>query len=152
GNHLLPDLQNTVIQIICKILDRTNARHIIFCGGSAGGFSALAASLRFPDSLALPISPQTSIAKYHDKAVSRYLHYAWPQTRSLSALSDTISHDLVSEYCPGHHNTVAMIQNRRDFFHISNHYNPLQNILARDNSWTLWGNWGVSGDGGHIQP
>ncbi|MGP9727957.1 alpha/beta fold hydrolase [Glutamicibacter sp. AOP3-A1-12] len=152
GNSDMPDLHRTLEALIRKVIEATGTKHVIFFGGSAGGFAALAMSRHFPGSLALPMNPQTSIQKFFSVPVGKYVSNAWPELPTLEDAPDSVPHDLTREYACGHENTVAFIQNQRDLFHIKNHQKPYFEVLNRDLAWTLRGVWGTASDNGHVTP
>lgn len=152
GNSFMPNLHQTLERIIRKVIDTTSTKHVVFFGGSAGGFAALAMSRHFPGSLALPMNPQTSIQKFFPVPVGKYVSNAWPELPTLEEAPESVPHDLTREYAGGHENTVAFIQNQRDLFHIKNHQQPFFEVLNTDQSWTLRGVWGTESDNGHVTP
>lgn len=150
GSQAQPDLQWVVRGIIDKIAQLTDTQHIVFFGGSGGGFAALQIARHFPASLALPMNPQTSIARYTQAAVDRYLDQAW-ETSDIGKVP--VDHDLTVSYANGHENTIGYIQNLRDTRHIENHEQPFFNglpTLERVHSFT--GVWGDSPKIGHVPP
>lgn len=154
GNSQMRDLQGIIKRTIKHVASITGTKHIIFFGGSGGGFAALDMSRRFPGSLALPMNPQTSIQKYLPGAVERYLELAWPTTSDYSALPRFVKHDQTYEYGLGFENTVAYVQNTRDNLHFNSHMMPfLQATEDRGNVWTFLDGWvDPSMDSGHVPP
>lgn len=139
GSQTQPDLQWVLRGIVDKLAQVTDTKHIVFFGGSGGGFAALQMSRYFPGSLALPMNPQTSIAKYTKTAVDLYVDQAWAATDIGQV---PIDHDLTTSYANGHENTIGYIQNLRDARHIERHEQPFLNslpTLERVHSFTgLW--------------
>lgn len=152
GSEQTPNLQDRLEALIRHVACTTGTKHLIFFGGSSGGFAALAMSHRFEGSLALPMNPQTNLARHHGM-VDRYLQLAWPNSPMLDNLPDRVVTDLVAAYGSGYKNTVGYIQNERDRFHIRAHQEPFFEHV--DNSGSLFelrGSWGKDGDNGHITP
>lgn len=153
GSSQMPTLHQVLEALICKVLAVTESKHVVFFGGSAGGFAALAMSKNFPGSLALPMNPQTSIQKFYDAPSSKYLSTAWPEAATFTDLPANVPHDLVSAYRQGVDNTVAFIQNSRDTFHVEHHKLPLfEAVECKERLWTFHGEWGNSDDDGHVTP
>ena len=153
GSHEQPDLQDVTALVIDAVKLKSGAKHLIFFGSSGGAFAALETSRRFPDSLVIAMNPQTSIGKYLQKAVARYLEVAWSTESIADPALDGVTHDLTTVYERDHLNTVAYIQNTRDGFHIQNHQRPfLKEVSGSDKLWRLEGAWGDPAKSGHVIP
>ena len=117
-------------------------RNCIFQGCSAGGFAALLYSHFFPNSLAIPVNPQTNIFNYHSNKVEQYLESCWS---GISKDDLPIISDLIGLYSNGFPNYVAYLQNKRDSFHIEKHYSHWKSAFIGEygSNWKLltedWG-------------
>lgn len=76
-----------ILKVIRKACGRTGANHVVFVGGSGGGFAALRASSMLPGSLAFVQDPQTIVANYNKDVVSKYFSTMWPGWNSESLIS-----------------------------------------------------------------
>ncbi|MGP5015380.1 hypothetical protein ACTXJX_16415 [Glutamicibacter ardleyensis] len=153
GSKYQPLLQSFNVGIIATVRAVCDVEHVIFLGASGGGFAALETSLRFPDSLAMPMNPQTSIRHYYENFVSRYVDLAWSASSIDDPVFSSVICDLVTEYSAGNPNTIAYIQNVRDKFHISKHQRPFVEKLSNpDSLWSLEGSWGDPNKSGHVIP
>lgn len=153
GSKYQSNLQSFIAEAIDEIVQKVGARHLIFFGSSGGGFAALEMSRRFPGSLVIPMNPQTSIGKYFEVAVNRYLDKAWSVENLSSTNLNSTSHDLVEAYSGDHSNTIAYVQNTRDAFHIKNHQKPFfGKIKGSPRLWVKTGSWGDPKKTGHVIP
>lgn len=153
GSTIQPRLQHDLDRIVDRLLDVAGGQHAIFFGTSGGGFAALRMSHGFPGSVAMVVNPQTSIGRYIDRLVDEYVDSAWGAT-SLDELPGIVQHDLLQQYSNGHSNTIAYLQNQRDWFHIANHQRPFVSALpGADDVWFLEEIWGDEGVAlGHMPP
>ncbi|UOD80458.1 hypothetical protein [Paenarthrobacter ureafaciens] len=154
GSKEQPALQETLADIVRRILRATGGYNVVFFGSSAGGYASLALSRFFPTSLALAVNPQTSISRFYSGAVERYLTQAWELPgKEMSELPATVAHDLVPAYAAGFCHTVALIQNAKDWFHIQNHQLPFVDAVGDSaNLFMLMDRWGPDSGDGHIPP
>lgn len=153
GSSQMPNLHQTLEVLIRQVVMMTGSKNLVFFGGSAGGFAALAMARHFPGSLALPMNPQTSIGKFYEIPATKYLNAAWPDANQFADVPDSAPHDIVDHADAAPEHTVAFIQNSRDAFHLAHHKDPFYNAFPRkDRLWTLWGSWGTRADDGHVVP
>lgn len=153
GSKHQPRLQSFVAEAISEIMRKVGAEHAIFFGSSGGGFAALEMSRRFPGSLAIPMNPQTSIGKYFEPSVNRYLEKAWSVGSLGDSLLEFCCHDLVRAYDLNHQNTIAYVQNTRDAFHIKNHQRPFFDRISDSSKlWVRTDSWGDPKKTGHVIP
>ncbi|GAB3621501.1 hypothetical protein GCM10027417_27630 [Glutamicibacter endophyticus] len=124
GSLLQPDLQ-FVLSAIFRRFSRAVNRTIFF-GASGGGFASLFYSSQIPDSIAIPVNPQTSIAEYNQLAVDNYLRTAWNSKFDGSTIDNSISivWNLVDHYDNDVRNTVVYVQNDQDLTHVESHWTP----------------------------
>lgn len=142
------NLQSDLATSIRHIAKSLGAKNIIFQGNSAGGFAALYYSHNFPGSLAIPINPQTDVAKYHPDKVLKYLETCWGASATTHIPACTNLLDLYTSSFP---NFVLFVQNTKDQFHMINHYRPWADLFSGEfgDRWcTLQGDWGE----GHAAP
>ncbi len=119
------DVSRYCAELTRQVATRLAARRVIMTGTSGGGFAALAASLRVPGSVAVPFAPQTSVTRYYQKHVAKYLALAFPghDPRTVAAtFADRL--DLTEHYAKATDNYVYYVQNLRDPFHIRDHLIP----------------------------
>ncbi|GAA1722639.1 hypothetical protein [Brachybacterium phenoliresistens] len=111
---------------------RTGAKHVVFIGGSGGGFAALRASAMLPGSLAYVQSPATSIRNSLPNAKRTYFGLVWKdwdQERLIDAFPERFS-------MPEHYasfrprNFVYYTQSTSDPYYIENHYVPFYTALG----------------------
>jgi hypothetical protein len=118
------------------------ASQVIFLGSSGGGFAALQVATLIPGSLALPFSPQTSIANYLVRgtglgAQRNYIRTVMPHLTPESgvdvlrpdedyfaSLGDMASP--ISTYEKPQSNYVLYVQNLNDAVHLEQHYAPFR--------------------------
>ena len=154
GSKEQPDLQETLADVIRRIVRETGGYNLVFFGSSAGGYASLALSRFFPTSLALAVNPQTSISRFYPGAVERYMTYAWEMDgKDMSELPASVAHNLIPAYSAGFSHTVALIQNAKDWFHIQKHQLPFVDVVGdSDNLFMLMDRWGPDTGDGHIPP
>ncbi|MGJ3189210.1 hypothetical protein [Paenarthrobacter sp. FR1] len=154
GSKEQPDLQETLTDVIRRIVRATGGYNVMFFGSSAGGYASLALSRFFPTSLALAVNPQTSISRFYPGAVGRYMTHAWDmEGKDMTELPARVAHDLVPAYSAGFDHTVALVQNAKDWFHIQNHQLPFVDAVGGSgNLFMLMDRWGPDTGDGHTPP
>lgn len=127
-----------IIQAIRKAQGKTGAKHVVFVGGSGGGFAALRLSSMVPGSMAYLHEGTTSIAQALPVQSERYFSTAWPGwdvEKLLDAFPERF--DMVRHYRRRPiQNFVYFAQSEDDSRFRENHYVPLKNAM------------GVEGDAG----
>lgn len=124
------NLQETLLDLIRRTVSHLNIEHIVFMGGSGGGFASLYYSWHFPDSTCIAVSAQTNIEKYYAGHVSKYAAACWPNLPGPSALPEVICSDVVSLYRESVPNNLILLYSSGDTFHVKNHLVPLLDALA----------------------
>lgn len=126
GNKKQPRLQ-WVIRAIIKALIPEGQRVVTF-GASGGGFAALYYAAHQPNAVAVPVNPQTNLAKYMPSAVERYTRLGWRLTGTTALNNITAVTDLTRLYrsAPAR---VFYIQNRNDTSHVVGHFEPFMAVL-----------------------
>lgn len=154
GSNRQNDMQGLISKVIAHLVKMSGVKHLIFMGGSGGGFAALDMSRRFPGSLALPMNPQTSIRLHRPSTVAQYLRTAWGNDIDYpDKLPGYAVHDQVTAYRLGQDNTVAYIQNSRDSRHIKDHMTPFMDVAGgRPETWLLMDSWGDPAGSSHVPP
>jgi len=154
GSKEHPDLQETLADVIRRIVRQTGGYNVVFFGSSAGGYASLALSRFFPTSLAVAVNPQTSISEFYPGAVERYMTHGWDmEGKPMTELPATVAHDLIPAYSAGFNHTVALIQNAKDWFHIQKHQLPFVDAVgSSENLHMLMDRWGPDTGDGHIPP
>lgn len=121
-----------ILQVIRRAQGRTGAKHIVFVGGSGGGFAALRLSAMVPGSLAYVHEGATNIAQSLPRSVAQYFGVAWPgwdQAALLDALPERF--DMVRHYRtfrPDNH--VFFAQSEDDHAYREKHYAPFRNACG----------------------
>ncbi|MEE3026284.1 MAG: hypothetical protein VX729_01810 [Pseudomonadota bacterium] len=112
NNHI----QISLVNIFKQIIKATNARRVIFFGGSGGGFASLFYSKYFENSLSLIWNPQIFIEKYDAarfKVVDEYARAAFNCKRE--ELSNHICSDLSEHFIENKNkNHILYMQNITD--------------------------------------
>lgn len=151
GTAELP-LQEILPAILSKLIGAAGGERTLFWGQSAGGFAALYYSRFFPDSLAIPINPQTNLAKFGYLNQRRYTRAAFgattPQEHD-AVFARAICSDLRLHYAGKLENYVLYVQNSIDT-HVDNHMTPFIESLKTTKRLrtVLSSDWGV----GHRHP
>lgn len=123
GSSRQPDLQEVLAQVFAKI---SGSNRTIYFGASGGGYAALYYSAQHPSSLAIPLNPQTNIARYVPAFVERWASMAWQLEKSESGhleMPDTVT-NLVEVYEQPRGNHVLYVQNTGDALHMEAHWSP----------------------------
>lgn len=152
GSAKQPNLQFFIETVIRRILQISGTPHLIFMGGSGGGFAALEMSRRFGKSLAFAMNPQIDLSNYYPRLVSEYLRLSWDGMSSLSDLPDGVTYNLRATYNQAVTNTIAYRQNTRDSHHTTNHQIPF--LEDHGHSLRLFmqmAAWGDPKGKGHVQ-
>lgn len=153
GSSRQPKLQYFIERVIRRIREVTGSQHMIFMGGSGGGFASLEMSRRFAGSLALAMNPQTNLTRYYVRLVHSYLDLCWDGALSLTALPKYVAHDLVEAYPDILNHTVAYVQNTRDKHHIENHQLPFfEKVGKSPHVYMFMAPWGDPMGKGHVAP
>lgn len=153
GSSRQPELQHFLRSVVQLVLERTGNPHLIFLGGSGGGFASLEMSRHFPGSLALVMNPQTVLPNYHAHLVRRYLDLCWDGAPALSDLPAHIATNLADVYQEPIAHTIAYIQNTRDDHHLENHQLPFLEKVGYDrNVFMMMDAWGEPTGRGHVRP
>lgn len=126
GSRKQPRLQ-WVIRGILKALIPAHHRVVMF-GPSGGGFAALYYASKFEGSTAVPVNPQTNLAKYLPSEVGKYTRLAWglKETNALAQI-DAVT-DLARVYRSAS-TRVFYVQNRNDGSHVRSHLDPFMAAL-----------------------
>lgn len=158
------DLTNRIALILDKIITMTGVRLIVF-GGSGGGFASISITSLMKSKVSVLVwNPQTSISKYIEKSVSKYIKFAFPSI-SDSNLKDNYSkldktgviHEITNKNIPKNVELIYM-QNQSDW-HYNSHCKPFFSgsklesypdipCFKTSNTLLCIGNWGY----GHIAP
>lgn len=151
GHHDLPNLQQQMHEIIKTIQTALGARHVVFVGGSSGGFAAMYFAANHEGSLAMVVNPQTNVLNYHQYHVARYARHAWG-LRSFEQVARDLPKRVCTNLCtpnfsPQPHH-VLYLQNANDEHHVINHLAPFARhpVGTRNVRVILGQDWGM----GHI--
>lgn len=129
-----PDLDPAplVLQAIRRAQGRTGAKHIVFVGGSGGGFPALRMSAMIPGSMAYIHEGTTSIARTLPVSSTRYFSKIWPgwdQQQLIHAFPERF--DMVRHYRSYQpDNFVYFAQSEGDTRFREGHYAPLMDAMG----------------------
>lgn len=124
------------VQLILKhlldlIIMRLGGNRVIFSGISGGGFASLYFSYFYPNSLAVPINPQTNISNFTWTTVSAYIKKAYGVESDQdvkTVLATKFTANVGSLYRTGLKNYIIYIQNSSDH-HVNLHLNPFLEAL-----------------------
>lgn len=139
--------QTDFVQILEHVLANMDShKNLVFYGPSGGGFASLYFSAQFPNSLAMPLNPQTDIDAYSVRAVEEYCLPAWGVLRGAET---SVTTNLIPLYSGDLQNYVFYLQNLGDRAHINKQLIPMLKSVS-DNSRILLhlGEWGL----GHRAP
>lgn len=127
GNQQQPRLQWAIRAIIKSLVPE--GQRIVTFGSSGGGFAALYYAAHAPNGTAVPVNPQTNLARYLPSAVERYGRLAWGfETDALENM--TAVTDLTRLYRDRNSTTkVFYVQNKNDGSHMKNHFGPFMACL-----------------------
>lgn len=146
------DLRPIIAEWATKAAEATNAKQIIFYGGSGGGFASLQMSAHTPGSIAIAMNPQIEINGYkvegiHLGPLRRYVRVVWPHLSPVpirelddthgwhSTLGDRVS--AAQLYSKPVDNRVLFVQNRNDHSHMDRHHGAFKTAVEngpnRDN-------------------
>jgi pimeloyl-ACP methyl ester carboxylesterase len=128
------DITRRAADLIRLAAESCGARQVLLLGGSAGGYAALMASAQVPGSRALAFSPQTTIAEYYPRFVRAYRETVFPQFTDMDAaragLPGRLSALDVYRDTTAMTNSVHIVQNSGDDFHVENHLRPFLDQLG----------------------
>ncbi len=128
GNTAL-DLPSRIDQILLKIDEIKRYKRILMLGGSQGGFTALRATYRLPESIALVWNPQTSIERFFkQERIDNFAKFCFG-VKGFAQLNPKLSEerafDLTKLYeGGGNSNFVFYMQNLEDTQHVVDHALP----------------------------
>lgn len=129
-----PDLDPAALalQAIRKAQGKTGAKHVVFVGGSGGGFPALRMASMVPGSMAYIHEGTTSIARTLPVSADRYFSRIWPgwdQQQLLQAFPERF--DMVRHYRAYQpDNFVYFAQSVDDTRFHDGHYVPLKEAMG----------------------
>lgn len=113
---------NSLVDLINYIRDSTEARRIIFVGGSGGGFASLLYNTYFPESLSFVWNPQTILKNYIPGVVNEYLKECFES--NVDSFPSELTSDLAKFYNSiKYKNKVIYWQNISDH-HVEQHLAP----------------------------
>ncbi len=145
-------LQTFLPSVLAHLIEHAGGERTVFWGPSAGGFAALYYSKFFPNSLAIPVNPQTILANFGYQNQRIYTHAAFgaqtPDEHD-SVLRENICSDLRIHYGGNLPNYVLYVQNLLDT-HVELHMEPFLESLGQTTRIRthLGAEWGV----GHVAP
>lgn len=131
-------------KIIRRFITINRPDTVIFFGNSGGGHAALHYSARFPGSIVVAGTPQTSVDRYADGAKNRYYKTCWPNVKQPG--EDPLTKplfDMNTVYSGGTDNLVYCFVNADDSHHIDDHLIPfIEAGGSRLNIRTAVRHWG----------
>lgn len=133
----------TILKAIQKAKGKTGAKHVIFVGGSGGGFAALRLSSMVSGSMAYVQESATNIANSFPHAVTKYFDTMWPSYEATALLSEKPERfDMARHYAAADpRNYVYFAQSSHDDHYIKRHYSPFKDAVG------VPGLEGISADG-----
>lgn len=135
------DLYPVLAEWVTKAAHASNAEKILFVGSSGGGFASMQVSALVPGSMAVPLNPQTAIAKYRPKGslgyarnyVKNVMPHLTPEggVKNISAEVDWSAPlaeraSALIRYASPVKNYVLYAQNLNDLSHVTDHYEPFK--------------------------
>lgn len=117
------DLVAAMTQVVKRVQALCQATHLMFTGGSGGGFAALMMSHRFPESLAYVFNPQINILQYNATVVANFLNTCFPEVNPHEPQIERRLNCLI-RYREGHQNKIYYLNNASDHFHRKNFAEP----------------------------
>jgi hypothetical protein len=124
-------LQDDLPKILEKLIDAAEGFRTVFWGPSAGGFAALYYSKFFPDSLAIPVNPQTVLANFGYENQRNYTRAAFDALTPAEhdvVFNEKICSDLRKHYAGKTPNYILYVQNLLDP-HVEQHMLPFLDSL-----------------------
>lgn len=147
GNRRQPDLQSVISQILRALVPEDH--RVVTSGSSGGGFAALYYATKFRHATAVPVNPQTNVARYNPQIVARYAELAWGVTGSDSVARIPAELDLGEIYSRQVPNRAWYVQNTGDIGHLAGHMQPFLDVVHEDNEVeTIL----VDAGSGHVPP
>lgn len=145
--------QAHITEFVLKLVNLAGARHVIFFGGSGGGFAALNLARLCPSSTALVANPQTDILRFYPRWWEPYARHCWGasggQQDAADAIRANVVHDMVDIYRRARPDVdVVYMQNSNDDFHLENHLHPFMEATGGRRVRLIQGDWGP----GHSRP
>lgn len=126
GNHKQPRLQWAIRGMLNHLVPADQS--MVTFGASGGGFAALYYAAHREGAVAVPVNPQTNLARYSPAAVARYAKLAWGIQGVGSLREMTAVTDLTRLYrTPGRR--VFYVQNKNDRSHMEEHFAPFMASL-----------------------
>lgn len=146
GNHKQPRLQWVIRGILNHLIPA--GQKVVTFGSSGGGFAALYYAARREGAVAVPVNPQTNLARYSPVAVARYARLAWGLTGEDVLSRVTAATDLTRLYRASARR-VFYVQNQNDRTHMEGQYRPFMAALPEGHEVhpVL-----VDGEDGHVPP
>ncbi|HVZ29412.1 MAG TPA: hypothetical protein VG839_03395 [Asticcacaulis sp.] len=120
-------LQAIMKRVIDKLIRRGRASHVLFWGGSAGGFASLLFGQQYPRSMSYVWNPQTDVRRYDPRHIQKIGAACFGEPdmeRFIDRLPALATCDLVSLYRDRYAgNGVIYLQNLPDW-HTRTHAKP----------------------------
>lgn len=135
------DVYPIIAEWVEKAAHASGAKKIIFVGSSGGGFASLQISALIPESMAVPLNPQTAIWKYQPEGAlgyaRNYIKNVMPHLIPDGGVKDlTTDQDwsvplgerasVIIRYEQPLRNYVYYAQNLNDVSHVTDHYQPFR--------------------------
>ncbi|HEX7349580.1 hypothetical protein [Brachybacterium sp.] len=131
GNRKQPRLQWAIRGILNRLIPAE--QRVVTFGASGGGFAALYYAGTREGAVAVPVNPQTNLARYLPAAVARYAKLAWALHGEGALNQMPAVTDLARVHrAPGR--PVFYVQNQNDPTHMKNHFTPFMDGLSEGHS------------------
>lgn len=131
------DVTTRIVDEVTALAGRLGTSRTVFTGSSGGGFASLALASHVPDSLAVPFSPQTRIARYERMPVKIFRTRLFPGHASMESVEaahpDRV--DLTHRWRAGSDQPEACVRiahNSRDTGHLESHLAPFLEAAGVD--------------------
>lgn len=147
GSRRQSDLQSAISQVLRALV--SDDHRIVTSGSSGGGFAAMYYATKFRHATAVPVNPQTNVARYNPQIVARYAELAWGVTGSDPTARIPAELDLGEVYSQRVPNRTWYVQNTGDIGHLAGHMRPFLDVVHEDNDVeTIL----VDAGSGHVPP
>lgn len=140
------DIYPVIARWVSRAAEVSGADKILFVGSSGGGYASLQISALIPGSMAVPLNPQTAIAKYQPEGslgyARNYVRNVMPHLAPAGGVKN-ISADVdwsaplgsrgsaLVRYSQPLHNYVYYAQNQNDTSHVTDHYMPFRRAVEK---------------------
>ncbi|MBM6403507.1 hypothetical protein JQN72_04525 [Phycicoccus sp. CSK15P-2] len=139
--------QTRIHEFVLRLVELSGARHVVFFGGSGGGFASLDIARHVPASTAVVANPQTNILNFHTRWWMPYAERCWgaqgDEAEVARLLRSRVTCDLAEVYGRTRPDVdVVYLQNRADEHHVTHHLQPFREAVNGRRLRLVEGDWG----------